>query len=285
VRGADLALMLLSLALVVACVGAAYRYLTSSITRLYAKSLDELLGPWAELLMNSPRTADLRIRGPFQFTNILPPKMQLPLSRDEFITAFERITPGLYGEALAILSRDDPHKEWGQFIERLKAAQDSYEAQEIVEISKSYDHADFSRIRSALWQLYPDVNNLISRYNEFLPRVEYANRRRNFRQFTVIAGLLTFCGNLTLSRLFDIGGMQHGSPLIDTYMLVALPHMIWQCEFVGVLSYVAACLLSALTIAGLADVLDRKLFGPIWMNTLAPPIDHKTSERMPGDKT
>jgi len=38
--------------------------------------------------------------------------MQLSLSRDEFVATFERVVPGPYREAFAILDRQAPQDEW-----------------------------------------------------------------------------------------------------------------------------------------------------------------------------
>jgi hypothetical protein len=287
VRGADLALTLFNLALIVTSVGLAYRYVTSSTARVYARTLKEMLGPWADKLLSSPLTSDLRLRGPFQFTNIRPPRMQLPMSRDELIAAFERVAPGLYGEALAILGRQMPHDdewkrqsegEWSKFIERLKKEpKGSYEAHEIVTISERYGDREFHLIRRALWQLFPDVNDLISRYEEFLRKIDHANRRRNFRQLTVIAGLMTLSGNLTLNRLANLDALQPGSVLFDLHIVKGLPGMLLHREFGAVLNYIAGCLLPTLTIAGVADVLDHKLFGTAMTDFLGP-RDRKSGE-------
>src|SRR5260370_2206715 len=169
--------------------------------------------------------------------------MQLPMSHDEFIACFERVAPGLYGEAFAILSRqapqderNEPHQnEWAQFTKRLKGlteGEHSYEAQEILKISELHGQRELFRIRSALWQLFPDVNGLISRDKEFLTRFDHANRRRNFRQLTVMAGLLTFCETLTLNSLFDIGNLHHGSPLSSAPTPIPLPRLVCSPSFV-----------------------------------------------------
>jgi hypothetical protein len=253
----------------------AYRSVTSSTSRLYANNLKDLLGSLAEQLLTSPLTSDLRIRGPLQFTNIRPPQMQLPLSRDEFIFAFERLAPGLYGEALGILGRQAPEQEWKAFRERLSMDK-SFEAQEILGIIRKHQQMnqpmnggdDLGEIRSAIWELFPDVNHLISQYDVFLANLERAHRRRNFRQLVVIAGLLTFCGNLTLNRMLTEGDLPAGSALFDTHFVRSLLHMLRLREFVSVLSYIAALLLPTVTIAGIADVLDRRLFGAMGADTI-----------------
>lgn len=284
-RGADLAFTILDLALVVVCAGVAYRYLTSSGARLYANILKDLLGPSAEQLVTSSFTSDLRVRGPLQLTNIQLPRMQLPMSREEFIVAFERVAPGLYGEALAILGRHASADEWKQFIGRLGDAKNSFEAGEIQEINKRYGGRDLPQIRYAIWQLFPNFNNLISRYEEFLAKVRHANRRRNFRQLTVAAGLLTLCGNLTLNRLLNVGTLQPGSVLFDTHVLNMLPGMLWHREFTAVLGYIAGCIFPTLTIAGVADVLDRKLFGTAQMDFVEPTHSRVArASRLEGDR-
>jgi hypothetical protein len=205
--------------------------------------------------------------------------MQLPLSRDEFISAFERLAPGLYGEALGILGRQGPEQEWKAFTERL-SMEKSFEAQEILGIIQKHQQKhqqmnqlmnggdDLGEIRSAIWELFPDVNHLISQYDVFLANLERAHRRRNFRQLVVIAGLLTFCGNLTLNRMLTGGDLPAGSALFDTHFVRSLPHLLRLREFVSVLSYLAALILPTVTIAGIADVLDRRLFGAMGADTI-----------------
>ncbi len=258
--GVASAMTLLNLALVVTCVGIAYRHLTSSVARLYGKSLEELLGAWGTELLQSPLTSEFRIRGPFQLTNIRLPKRQPPLSRAEFIRACERMMPGLYGEAIAILNRPRTTTEWPTFIDRLqKSDEDSFARREILGINDG-NFGDPAGIRSALFDLFPDVKRLIANYDGFMARFERMNRRRNLRQFAVIAGVLCFGCNLTLNRLFSVANLNHTEKLFDESVARAIPSLIWHRHFRDVLSYLAGCAVPTTVLAALAELLDRKVF-------------------------
>jgi hypothetical protein len=193
--------------------------------------------------------------------------MQLPLSRDEFINAFESIAPGLYGEALAILARfpnvsetdgvrdRELDAEWDKFINRLREDhKDQYAAKEILDISENFGLGNLSRIRAAIWQLYPDCKDLISHYDEFVKKFDQENHRRNFRQLAVIAGLLALWGHITLNNLFG-GNLVFGNPffcLLHASCIQELPGKLlsgqWVDWFQNTLKLTVGCLLPTLTI-------------------------------------
>src|SRR3981081_1552908 len=100
----------------------------------------------------------------------------------------------------------------GGFLKRLHEEKNSAQARDINDVIKGVENqrqssvgSSFSEpnkqdlIRVALWRLFPDIDDLISRYDEFLTKFNYANRRRNLRQLTLFAGLLALCGNLTFA--------------------------------------------------------------------------------------
>jgi hypothetical protein len=264
--GIDSAVTVFSLALAVACVGITYRYLTSSVARLYRRSLRDALGPLGDRLLRSPLTSDLRIRGAFQVSSFRPPRLQLPLSDKSFIQACETILPGVYGEAITILKRPGARQEWESFIARLRTENGAHFAsREIVAIDDRFTEGDDSKlasVRRAIFGLFPDIDSMISRYQDFLEQIESANRRRNFRQFTVIATVFCLSGDLTLNRLFAGSNQTLTDKLFDARVLLALPSMIRHGNFLGVLAFLGGCAVPIILLAGLADLLDRRLFEP-----------------------
>lgn len=254
------AITLLNLALVVTCLGIAYRHLSSSVARHYGKTLEEMLGKWGTELIQSPLTSEFRIRGPFQITNMRLRKRQLPLSRDAFVQACGWVMPGLYGEAMAILNRTTAAADWEVFVGRLREMQkESFSAREIVWIS-DLNKGDLPGTRSALFDLFPKMSRIIANYDGFIARFETTNRRRNLRQFAVIAGLICLGFDLTLNRLFSVGNLGPSVRLFDASVVKAIPGLLRHGYFGDAASYVGGCVVPTAVLAVLAELLDRKVF-------------------------
>ena len=83
----------LALSLLVQVIQECYKYLTSSRSKAYRGALIDFLGDKAKVLLESKELADLRARGPFQFSTGESKGHLEPMDKDDLMAALERAAP------------------------------------------------------------------------------------------------------------------------------------------------------------------------------------------------
>ncbi len=225
---------LLALAIFVQVFQELYKYVTSSKSKTYLKTLVDFAGPWAGQLLTTGRLPDFATRGPFQFLGIRPPNKLLPLDQKALSDAAVRTAPDWVQRAVGRLEfevslekgkRKSPSPSWRGFVIDLFAAergspgywtatkvQSLLEDWKVVRVetsktgspkivqTKSLDPGAVLQALKA--ELLPHAVNLEENYEQLKRNFDYSYKRRNTRQTFVIAIVLVFCCNFPFDRIF-----------------------------------------------------------------------------------
>ena len=225
---------LLALAIFVQVFQELYKYVTSSKSKTYLKTLIDFAGPWAGQLVKSGNLPDFATRGPFQFLQIRPPNKLLPLDRTALSDAAVRTAPDWVQRAIERLEfevslqkgeRKSPSPSWRGFAADLFAAERglpgywvALKVQELLEEWKvaRVETRKAGRKRLVHTRLLDAPAVLQALKSELLPHVvileenleqlnrnfDYSYQRRNTRQTFVIAIVLAVCCNFPFDRIF-----------------------------------------------------------------------------------
>ena len=232
---AGLAAMLLGLAILVEVIQEAYKFLTSSKSRTYAKVLNDFAGPWVQQLFGAGPVTQLHVRRPFQWIRSRPEGALLPLDKEQLLEAIDRTAADWILHSLEALKIEKqlqsgkpaaPSPGVKKMIAALEGCGPGVpgykNARDIVDffaewhlLSVSRDpegggwqlkldeELDAGKLLTAFYQrFFPERVDIDKRFAQLEKNFEFAYQRRNLRQTFVFALLVALLFNFPFDELY-----------------------------------------------------------------------------------
>jgi hypothetical protein len=238
----------LALSLLVQVIQELWKYLTSSRSVSYRKTLIDFLGPHAEHLFHPGVIPDLQVRGPFQFLRRRPTGRLQPMDKDDLVVALERTAAPWVQRALAALRLETslqrgaaalPSANFLEFLNQAagpaKGAPGYSTAQDVLEFLRA------SKVIPDAGQPLDAAGVLLAFRHRFLPHIvraeqsftqlvknyDHAYRRRNLRQTFVFGFVVAF---LAEQPLGDVYREARRVPLDQAVAAVEQARAIYQAD-------------------------------------------------------
>lgn len=214
---------LLALSLLVQVLQELYKYLTSSRSVAYRKTLIDFLGPHAEQLFRPGVIPDLQVRGPFQFLRRRPTGKLQPMDKDDLLVSLERTAAPWIQRALSTLRLEaslqkgtaaPPSATFNQFLLHVggavKGAPGYSTAQDILEFLNGSGVSVGARnavdapalLLAFRHRLLPHLIRAEESFTQLVKNYDLAYRRRNLRQTFLLGFVVAFLAEQPLSDIY-----------------------------------------------------------------------------------
>ena len=215
----------LGLAVAVQVVQELWKYLTSSKSITYAKTLADFLGPWSQRLQSDGATLQLQVRGPLQWFRVRPRGVLLPMTKDQLLSAMDRLQGGWLSRGIEVLKTESriqqgsaaqPSPQLAAFRSELGKADGETpgyrEAQRLKEFFDTWvekrhpkdDPVDAAVLLEGFYENFvPDRRRVEENYPQFEQNLAYAYQRRNLRQTFFFALLIALVFKFPADRLYS----------------------------------------------------------------------------------
>ena len=216
----------LGLAVAVQVIQELWKYLSSSKATTYAKVLADFLGPWTERLYAEGATLPLQVRGPLQWFRVRPRGVLLPMTKDQLLSAMDRIQGGWLGRSIEALKAETRIQQGSptQLSPRLvdfrneleKADGETPGYRDAQRLSKFFDTwvekrhqkddaVDAAALLEGFYETFvPDRRRVEENYPQFEQNLAYAYQRRNLRQTFFFGFLIAVVLGFPADKLYSM---------------------------------------------------------------------------------